>query len=143
MSQATALRERGTNQAAEVESSTELEPEPGASRHGRRFLRDLLSNRATAEQLEAAEVVVSELVTNAVRHAWTPDRIRLEIGFRLDRSVYVAVTDSSWRLPVLRWVDPQQEAGGWGLHLVTQLSQRWGTDTLSAGKRVWSVVAAW
>jgi anti-sigma regulatory factor (Ser/Thr protein kinase) len=142
MRQATAVREIGTNEAAEVESTTELEREPGAPRNGRHFLRDLLSNRASAEQLEAAELVVSELVTNAVQHACPPGRIRLEVGFRLDRSVYVAVTDGSCRLPVLRWVDPQQDAGGWGLHLVAQLSQRWGADTLAAGKRVWSVIAA-
>jgi LytS/YehU family sensor histidine kinase len=142
MYQAMAVREMGTNEAPEVESATELEPEPGAPRLGRRFLRKLLSKRATAEQLEAAELVVSELVTNAIRHASTRDRIRLEIGLRLDRSVYVAVTDSSRRLPVLRWVDPQKAAGGWGLHLVARLSRRWGTDTLAAGKRVWSVIAA-
>ncbi|WP_460527036.1 ATP-binding protein [Flindersiella endophytica] len=137
-----AVREINTNEAAKVESATELEPESGAPRNGRRFLRALLSKRATAEQLEAAELVVSELVTNAVRHVSTPGRIRLEIGLLLDRSVYVAVTDSSQRLPSLRWVDPHKDAGGWGLHLVAQLSRRWGADTLAAGKRVWSVIAA-
>lgn len=143
MYQATATRETSTNGAAEVESATELEAEPGAPRSGRRFLRELLSKRATAEQVEAAELVVSELVTNAVQHAGSPgNRIRLEIGLRLDRSVYIAVTDGSRRRPVLRWLDPQEAAGGWGLHLVAQLSRRWGTDTLAAGKRVWSVIAA-
>jgi anti-sigma regulatory factor (Ser/Thr protein kinase) len=129
-------------QAAEVEYATELAAEPTAPRDGRRLLRELLSNRTPARQVEAAELVVSELVTNAVQHACTPDRIRLEIGLRPDRSVYVAVTDRSRRLPVRRWGDPQRDAGGWGLHVVAQLSQRWGTDTLAAGKRVWSVVAA-
>ncbi|GAA5021728.1 hypothetical protein GCM10025734_77290 [Kitasatospora paranensis] len=81
----------------------------------------------------ATELILSELVTNAVRHAAGP------IGVRLlyDRRLICEVSDASSTAPHLRYAAVTDE-GGRGLFLVAQLSARWGTRYTSTGKVIWS-----
>ncbi|MEU6196340.1 SpoIIE family protein phosphatase [Streptomyces sp. NPDC047061] len=79
------------------------------------------------------ELILSELVTNAIRHGRPP------IGVRLlrDRSLICEVSDASTTSPHLRYAASTDE-GGRGLFLVAQLSERWGTRYTPAGKVIWA-----
>ncbi len=79
------------------------------------------------------ELIVSELVTNAIRHACGP------IGLRLihDRTLICEVSDGGNTSPHLRRARSTDE-GGRGLFLVAQLAQRWGTRYTGSGKTIWT-----
>jgi anti-sigma regulatory factor (Ser/Thr protein kinase) len=79
------------------------------------------------------ELVVSELVTNAVRYAPGPVRLRLLRASRL----ICEVTDTSNSSPRLRHARTTDE-GGRGLFLVAQLAHRWGTRYTHEGKIIWA-----
>ncbi|MGZ4639927.1 MAG: ATP-binding SpoIIE family protein phosphatase [Actinomycetes bacterium] len=84
--------------------------------------------------VEATVLVVSELVTNAVRQGDGPVRIGLELT---DESLLVEVFDSGHRLP--RLADSAVDStGGRGLHLIDTLSDRWGVREELDGKTVWA-----
>ncbi|MEV1064843.1 SpoIIE family protein phosphatase [Streptomyces sp. NPDC050263] len=84
----------------------------------------------------AAELILSELVTNAVRHGSGPIRVRL----LYDRALICEVSDASNTAPHLRRAAATDE-GGRGLFLVAQLSQSWGTRYLAQGKVIWAECA--
>ncbi|MGW2521871.1 SpoIIE family protein phosphatase [Streptomyces sp. NPDC001617] len=79
------------------------------------------------------ELVVSELVTNAIRYGAVP------IGLRLirDRTLICEVSDASNTAPHLRRARTYDE-GGRGLHMVAQLTQGWGTRQSPVGKTIWA-----
>ncbi len=79
------------------------------------------------------ELLVSELVTNAIRHAHQPIQLRII----LDASLTCEVFDGSGSAPHLRRADRYDE-GGRGLMLVARLAERWGTRHTSTGKVVWA-----
>ncbi|MDG9702115.1 SpoIIE family protein phosphatase [Streptomyces sp. DH37] len=87
------------------------------------------------ETLEfTTELILSELVTNAIRHATGPVRVRL---LRLERSLICEVSDTSGTSPHPRRATTTDE-GGRGLFLVAQLSERWGTRYTGTGKVIWA-----
>jgi serine phosphatase RsbU (regulator of sigma subunit)/anti-sigma regulatory factor (Ser/Thr protein kinase) len=79
------------------------------------------------------ELVISELVTNAIRYAHAPIQLRLI----RDRILISEVSDGSSTSPHLRRARTYDE-GGRGLFLVAQLSQRWGTRHTPTGKTIWT-----
>ncbi|MFF0156189.1 SpoIIE family protein phosphatase [Streptomyces sp. NPDC005263] len=81
----------------------------------------------------AAELILSELVTNAVRHGSGPIRVRL----LYDRTLICEVSDTSNTAPHLRRAAATDE-GGRGLFLVAQLARTWGTRYLAEGKVIWA-----
>ncbi|MFF3851372.1 SpoIIE family protein phosphatase [Streptomyces sp. NPDC002328] len=81
----------------------------------------------------AAELMLSELVTNAIRHGAGPIRVRLIH----DRTLICEVSDASNTAPHLRRAAGTDE-GGRGLFLVAQLSRSWGTRYLPQGKVIWA-----
>ncbi|MFI5683223.1 SpoIIE family protein phosphatase [Streptomyces sp. NPDC051636] len=86
------------------------------------------------EDLEfTIELILSELVTNAIRYGRGP------IGVRLlrDRALICEVSDSSTTSPHLRYAATTDE-GGRGLFLVAQLAERWGTRYTPTGKIIWA-----
>jgi serine phosphatase RsbU (regulator of sigma subunit)/anti-sigma regulatory factor (Ser/Thr protein kinase)/PAS domain-containing protein len=79
------------------------------------------------------ELILSELVTNAIRYGNDPVRVRL----LRDRTLICEVYDGSTTSPHLRYAAMTDE-GGRGLFLVAQLSERWGTRYTPAGKVIWA-----
>ncbi|MGW4564431.1 SpoIIE family protein phosphatase [Streptomyces sp. NPDC004561] len=99
--------------------------------------RDNAARRLAAWGLEdvayTTELIVSELVTNALKHACGP------IGLRLihERALICEVSDASNTSPHLRRAHSTDE-GGRGLFLVAQVAQRWGTRYTPTGKTIWT-----
>ncbi|WP_155057531.1 ATP-binding protein [Streptomyces blattellae] len=94
------------------------------------------------ETAEAAALVVSELASNAVRHAWGPT-VRVIVDRPSDDRVYLAVVDRAPRRTPELGKPGDGDVSGRGLVLVDALSDRWGYDQLGPhrrpwGKRVWS-----
>lgn len=81
----------------------------------------------------ATELIVSELVTNAIRYGGSPITLRLI----QDRTLICEVSDSSSTAPHLRRA-PTFDEGGRGLMLVAQMAQRWGTRHIPTGKTIWA-----
>ncbi|WP_433424262.1 SpoIIE family protein phosphatase [Microtetraspora malaysiensis] len=81
----------------------------------------------------STELVISELVTNAIRYAGGPIQVRL----LRDRTLICEVSDGSSTSPRLRRSATTDE-GGRGLFLVAQLAQRWGTRHTADGKVIWT-----
>ncbi|MFG3017459.1 SpoIIE family protein phosphatase [Streptomyces sp. NPDC048254] len=99
--------------------------------------RTLTSGQLGAWQLDdlsyTTELVVSELVTNAIRYGGSPIQLRL---IRDTTMLICEVSDGSSTAPHLRRARVFDE-GGRGLLLVAQLTQRWGTRQTSVGKTIW------
>ncbi|MEQ7123689.1 ATP-binding protein [Actinopolymorpha sp. B11F2] len=110
---------------------------PGAAR---RLVEELLlawGRPYLDDAVEVARLVVSELVTNSVRHA--SDGGVLHLLLRADQSggVYLAISDGSAVAPAMRDLTSDSE-GGRGLHIVDKLAARWGVTTDTAGgKSIW------
>ncbi|MFE9994546.1 SpoIIE family protein phosphatase [Streptomyces avermitilis] len=109
-----------------------LAPHPLTARQARRLTRRTLRRWGLESLLDSTELMVSEVVTNAVRFASRPIALRL---LRTD-VLRCEVTDDSPQVPRMRHAEPGDE-GGRGLFLVNQLARRWGATRLSTGKVVW------
>jgi DNA-binding NarL/FixJ family response regulator len=121
-----------TAAAQDLAAALDLPAEATSPRAARAFVRDLLSTD-DAELVSSVELLVSELVTNAVLHARSAPRIEVH----LDRgSVRVSVRDDDPHLPRQR-VPDEERPGGRGLHLVDTVASRWGADPSGPGKVVW------
>jgi CheY-like chemotaxis protein len=104
-----------------------------SARAARRFVRDSLVAWGCDGLLDAVELLVSELVTNAVVHARSD--VELTISLRDDR-VRVEVIDST-DVHVQRRDAAGESQSGRGMALIEALALAWGIDTLVAGKAVW------
>ncbi|MET9352155.1 SpoIIE family protein phosphatase [Streptomyces sp. NPDC006617] len=109
-----------------------LEPEDAAPGRARRLARRALARWGMEDLTDAVELLVSEVVTNAVRYASKPVTLRL---LRTD-VLRCEVGDDVPQLPRLRQARATDE-GGRGLYLVNRLARRWGATRLSTGKVVW------
>jgi serine phosphatase RsbU (regulator of sigma subunit)/anti-sigma regulatory factor (Ser/Thr protein kinase) len=109
-----------------------LEPQAQTAGRARRLIRQALRRWDLDDQIDAAELLVSEIVTNAVRYAERPVTLRL---LRTD-VLRCEVGDDAPLLPRMRHAAPEEE-GGRGLYLVNRMAQRWGATRLGAGKVVW------
>ncbi|MFI8515272.1 SpoIIE family protein phosphatase [Streptomyces sp. NPDC085460] len=101
-------------------------------------LRRAVARRLAAWGLEdlayGTELIVSELVTNAIRYGKQPARLRL---IHEDATLTCEVSDGSSTAPHLRRAAAGDE-GGRGLFLVAQFAHRWGTRYLDRGKTIWT-----
>ncbi|MFJ8753243.1 SpoIIE family protein phosphatase [Streptomyces sp. NPDC102441] len=82
---------------------------------------------------DATELIVSELVTNAVRYGSPPVELRLI----LDRGLTCEIRDGSTTAPYMKYAGAVDE-GGRGLFIISQLASLWGTRYAAEGKTVWS-----
>ncbi|TDC26112.1 serine/threonine protein phosphatase [Streptomyces sp. 8K308] len=113
-----------------------LDPRAESVREARRLVRESLEKWQLGELEDSVELLVSEVVTNAVRYAERPVTVRL---LRTD-VLRCEVGDDVPQLPRLRQAGPADE-GGRGLYLVQRLARQWGATRLSTGKLVWFEVA--
>jgi len=123
-----------------------LGPRPESVRTSRDFTRTTLADWRLSGLTDMAELVVSELVTNALRHgvpsapgAVGDECIRLRL---LAQSPFVIcmVTDPGTDIPVLRDSGPTEESGR-GLNVVESCSVRWGWQLFDeGGKIVWALL---
>jgi len=85
-----------------------------------------------------AEAVVTELVSNGVRHAGGGDlQFQVVLGGRF---LHVSVRDSNHERPRRLIPDPEIEQGGWGLMLVEAIAAGWGSTPTADGKVVWATL---
>ncbi|MFG2846777.1 SpoIIE family protein phosphatase [Kitasatospora sp. NPDC048296] len=95
-----------------------------------------LSDWGLEETAFVTELLLSELVTNAIRYGIEPIQVRLIH----DRALICEVSDGSSTAPHLRHAATTDE-GGRGLFLVAQLTQAWGTRYTARGKVIWAECA--
>jgi serine/threonine-protein kinase RsbW len=114
-----------------------------APRTARLAVRSLLEERVADRQLRDVELIVSELVTNSVRHAGVDLGGSLTVGVLLiDDRLRLCVGDAGSSLLPRRREREATTPGGLGLPLVEQLSSSWGVARDGSGAtRVWSEVA--
>ncbi|MER6926063.1 ATP-binding SpoIIE family protein phosphatase, partial [Streptomyces spiralis] len=100
-------------------------------------VRTEVSRRLVDWELEevsfATELILSELLTNAIRYGAPPVRVRILLG----RTLVCEVSDGSNTSPRLRRAATTDE-GGRGLFLVSQFADRWGTRYVAHGKVIWA-----
>ncbi|MFD8805167.1 SpoIIE family protein phosphatase [Streptomyces sp. NPDC059597] len=109
-----------------------LDAEDATPGKARRLARAALAEWGLEDLSDSLELLVSEVVTNAVRYTTRPVSVRL---LRTD-VLRCEVSDDIPRLPRLCQARATDE-GGRGLYLVNKLARRWGATRLSAGKVVW------
>jgi anti-sigma regulatory factor (Ser/Thr protein kinase) len=115
-----------------------LPPEASSAGAARRFVSDALSGGgASPDILMRAEIVVSEMATNAIMHS------RRDFIVAVDASTYpyrVEVSDPGEGVPERR--DAEVDAlSGRGLAIVEALASDWGVQTTDQGKTVWCILA--
>ncbi|KOV92820.1 SpoIIE family protein phosphatase/ATP-binding protein [Streptomyces sp. NRRL B-3648] len=111
----------------------DVPPDPALVPSVRARCRETLREWGLEEAGFAAELIVSELVTNAIRYGSPPVVVRLLHG----RCLICEVADGSGTSPRLRRAASTDE-GGRGLFLVAQFAQRWGTRYTPRGKVIWA-----
>ncbi|MEU6093716.1 ATP-binding protein [Streptomyces sp. NPDC047079] len=110
--------------------------DPGAVRTARAAVRDQLRAWGLDEIGDIAALLVSELVTNSLRHATGPIGVRLIRDGGTAPCLLVEVSDTLPDPPRERTADSYSEDGR-GLQLVARSSRRWGTRPAETGKTVW------
>lgn len=111
----------------------ELPSDPAVVSRCRAAVTDQLTAWGLDELAFSTELIASELVTNAIRHATGPVQLRL----LRDRALICEISDGSSTSPRLRSARNEDE-GGRGLFLVAQLTERWGTRYTTNGKIIWT-----
>lgn len=113
-----------------------LKPQPTSVARAREVAHEQLLAWDLGDLVDTTELLVSELVTNALRHGYGDIRLRL----LLDRTLVCEVWDSALVQPRRRRARDTDE-GGRGLQLVTMLSESWGSRRTHRGKTVWFELA--
>jgi anti-sigma regulatory factor (Ser/Thr protein kinase) len=113
-----------------------LARDPDSAAAARKAL-DEISDQLTPRRLEDARLLVSELVTNSIRHAGLSDGevIRLVVVAG-ERALRIEVCDSGPGFELVEPVPDPSRPCGWGLYLVRELADRWGVER-APGARVW------
>ncbi|MEV6167865.1 SpoIIE family protein phosphatase [Streptomyces sp. NPDC051954] len=119
--------------AADRTAAWDVPADPSAVGRVRAAAGGTLQAWGLSEEAFTTELILSELVTNALRHATAPIHVRLI----RDRSLICEVSDGSSTAPHLRRAASTDE-GGRGLFLVAQFAERWGTRYSGGGKVIWT-----
>ena len=121
------------------EVQTTLPLDPRAAGEARRFLRAAICRAHAASVLDSAELLVSELVGNGVRHAAPPITLRVACDGSSGLQVYVS--DGEPSAPAPRQASADAENGR-GMTLVDYISDDWGVQPHADGKTVWFTLTA-
>jgi len=118
-----------------VRSSRAFTAEALSVAASRRYVRDVLRRHPLAN-IDAVELMVSELATNSVKHAHSDFKVSINDSAG---EIRVEVRDTGRGQPVLRFPAPTEPSGR-GLRIVEALSLTWGTADSPRGKTVWFTV---
>ncbi|WP_036331940.1 ATP-binding SpoIIE family protein phosphatase [Microbispora sp. ATCC PTA-5024] len=113
-------------------ASCPLPADPRFVAHARRFVRSTLGTWGLGALADSTQLIVSELVTNALKHGWPPIELRLLRG----RTLVCEVADGSPATPAPRSATADEDTGR-GLQLIKRFAYRWGTRPTTYGKIVW------
>jgi anti-sigma regulatory factor (Ser/Thr protein kinase) len=116
-----------------MEATIRLSPHPTSARAAREFVAGTLLRWGRRDQTEAAVLLTSELVTNAIIHARTQVAVTIRLA---DEALRVVVLDESKEHPSRRSGNDEL-GGGRGLKLVEALAASWGVSPEGSGKAVW------
>jgi anti-sigma regulatory factor (Ser/Thr protein kinase) len=108
---------------------------PAAVSAARELVRTTLDGHA-AELIDAAELMISELASNCVRHAQTDFEVRISAR----EEVRIEVRDSGSGSPRVLSPSPREPSGR-GLRIVEAMSRHWGVIAEPNGKVVWFTIA--
>ncbi|WP_327391608.1 MULTISPECIES: SpoIIE family protein phosphatase [unclassified Streptomyces] len=111
----------------------QLAQRPESVAEARKAAGEQMASWGLAEAAFTTELIVSELVTNAIRYAEAP----LELRLIRDSTLICEVSDGSSTAPHLRRARVLDE-GGRGLLLVAQVAERWGSRQTPTGKIIWA-----
>lgn len=132
--------------AQQPAATSAFPPQPESARRAREFTRITLQDWGMARQIDLAELVVSELVTNSLRHGllsarWMPGEHPIGLTLlRLDPYLMCMVTDPGGQCPV-RIESCASAESGRGLQVVESCSVRWGWEPVTdEGKVVWALL---
>ncbi|MGW3208900.1 amino acid permease [Streptomyces sp. NPDC001135] len=110
----------------------ELPPDPAMVADARNASAEQLGAWGLGDLAFTTELIVSELVTNAIRYATGPIHVRLI----RDQTLICEVSDTGHTSPHLRHAETDDE-GGRGLFIIAQMAQQWGTRYTATGKTIW------
>jgi anti-sigma regulatory factor (Ser/Thr protein kinase) len=113
-----------------VEHRATFELIPEAPSQARSVVNDELGREVPRKVLEDATLLVSELITNAVRHAPRAGSPEVELRLKvIDGRVRVVVSDPGAGFVAAPRLPTAAEGSGWGLYLVDRIADRWGIIT--------------
>jgi anti-sigma regulatory factor (Ser/Thr protein kinase) len=113
-----------------------LTAEPGAVSEARSWAAAVTRGLLDGDQAQSLRLVISEVVTNALRHGAESERIDLAVTPKPDFLCVQVTDDGPGLAPRPRALEPDEE-GGFGLFFVEQLTRRWGVTRENRRTRVW------
>jgi anti-sigma regulatory factor (Ser/Thr protein kinase) len=120
----------GDDHVGAMEHRATFELIPEAASQARTVVIDELGRAVSGEVLEDATLLVSELVTNAVRHAPKAGFPQVELRLKVEpERIRVVVSDPGGGFDSAPRLPTASESSGWGLYLVDRIADRWGVIT--------------
>jgi anti-sigma regulatory factor (Ser/Thr protein kinase) len=113
-------------------ASATFTPQHDAAHESRVLVRDFLNRQGASDLADDGELLISELVSNVVRHAHSP--VEVDLHWEHD-TLRADVRDGSSILPAVE--DLAGADGGYGLRIVAAIARDWGVTQLEKGKEVW------
>ena len=109
----------------------------------KRLAADLSAAGVYGEAVSDAALVISELLSNSIQHAWPLPGEKVRAAWMVDHgSVEVAVSDCGGPTRPRQDFPPASALGGRGLGIVERLSDDWGIRADKSGQTVWAVLPA-
>ena len=109
---------------------------PGTVAEARRWVASVAAGHLEAGQADKLRLVISEIVTNALRHGEQSERIDLAVTAKPEFLCVQVTDDGPGLVPRPRALETEEE-GGFGLFFVEQLTRRWGVTREDKRTRVW------
>ena len=113
-----------------------LDALPGAVAEARRWAAGVTRGLLDPDQAQSLRLIVSELVTNALRHGAEGEQIDLAVTPKREFLCVQVTDDGPGIAPRPRALETDEE-GGFGLFFVEQLTRRWGVTRENRRTRVW------
>ena len=120
--------------SASVRAIYRIEARADGPARARRIITGELARVLPRRRLEEVKLMISELVTNAVKYATKNKNEQITLDLRLGPEICCSVIDTAEVFPAARAI---AEPGAWGLKVVDRLAERWGITRARGRTRVW------